>query len=124
MAAAPFDPILRHPGTSTKLRAADPTSNSDPTEVTDIIPFNEFGSLDDLDFQRHRLRHATTEVLRAPELDDLHDTDDLTPLQLMPPNAIIGVDPTRRRTSTDVIPAHRRRAPQDRHASARQGPRC
>jgi murein DD-endopeptidase MepM/ murein hydrolase activator NlpD len=49
-------------------------------EVTDIIPFNEFGeigNLDDLDFNDNRAFDKEAQVLRAPELDDLDATDDL-----------------------------------------------
>jgi len=54
-------------------------------EVTDIIPFNEFGSLDDLDFPDNSAFDTESQVLRAPELDDLNDTDNLTPLRLAAP---------------------------------------
>ncbi|MDI3314914.1 MAG: M23 family metallopeptidase [Mycobacterium sp.] len=50
-----------------------------------MIPFNEFGDLDDLDFSHNSVFTVEAQVLRAPELDDLHDTDDLTPLPLQPP---------------------------------------
>lgn len=72
------------------------------------MPFNEFGSLDDLDFHSDAFDSAT-DVLRAPELDDLTDTDDLTPLKLsrrMDLGVIKDAD------KTDVIPrlggAHRK----------------
>ena len=55
-------------------------------EVTDIIPFNEFGSLDDLDFYGNSAFDTEAQVLRAPELDDLSDTDNLTPLRLVTPD--------------------------------------
>jgi murein DD-endopeptidase MepM/ murein hydrolase activator NlpD len=55
-------------------------------EVTDIIPFNEFGSLDDLDFYGSSAFDADARVLHAPELDDLSDTDNLTPLRLVSPS--------------------------------------
>ena len=54
-------------------------------QVTDIIPFDEFGSLDDLDFLDNTVFDAEAQVLRAPELDDLSDTDNLTPLRLAVP---------------------------------------
>jgi murein DD-endopeptidase MepM/ murein hydrolase activator NlpD len=54
-------------------------------EVTDIIPFDEFGSLDDLDFLVNAAFDTEAQVLRAPELDDLSDTDNLTPLALVIP---------------------------------------
>lgn len=53
--------------------------------TTDIIPFNEFGDLDDLDFSNAGAFDRESRVIRAPELDDLHDTDDLTPLRLAVP---------------------------------------
>jgi murein DD-endopeptidase MepM/ murein hydrolase activator NlpD len=52
-----------------------------PAEVTDIIPFNEFGQLDDAPF-RDTAFDGSDEVLLAPELDDLTDTDNMPVLQL------------------------------------------
>lgn len=60
------------------------TTHYDAT-TTDIIPFNEFGDLDDLDFNNAGAFDRESRVIRAPELDDLHDTDDLTPLRLAVP---------------------------------------
>lgn len=73
-------------------------SDLDRNEVTDIIPFNEFGSLDDLDFSDNTAFDTEAEVLRAPELDDLHDTDDLTPLRLASPTEFPTDPPTERYT--------------------------
>ncbi|WP_276031380.1 M23 family metallopeptidase [Mycolicibacterium komossense] len=88
-------------------RWLDQGRDLDRNEVTDIIPFNEFGSLDDFDF-RDGAFDGETAVLRAPELDDLHDVDDLTPFTLMRRTDIDCVyDPD----ITDVIPrvaAHRK----------------
>jgi murein DD-endopeptidase MepM/ murein hydrolase activator NlpD len=56
-----------------------------PAEVTDIIPFNEFGDLDDLDFRDSTAFDREAQIIGAPELDDLHDTDDLIPLRLAVP---------------------------------------
>ncbi|PRC42956.1 hypothetical protein C6A85_000000107810, partial [Mycobacterium sp. ITM-2017-0098] len=56
-----------------------------PSEVTDIIPFNEFGDLAELDFLPHAAFDREAQVIHAPELDDLHHTDDLTPLRLVVP---------------------------------------
>jgi murein DD-endopeptidase MepM/ murein hydrolase activator NlpD len=67
--------------TNARHRAPDPTD----AEITDIIPFNEFGSLDDLDFRDNCAFDTESQVLRAPELDDLLDTDNLTPLRLVVP---------------------------------------
>ena len=58
----------------------------DRNEVTDIIPFNEFGNLDDLDFSDNTAFAKEAQVLRAPELDDLDDTDNLTVLPLAGPS--------------------------------------
>jgi hypothetical protein len=55
-------------------------------EVTDIIPFNEFGDLADLDFCENSAFDREAQIIRAPELDDLHDTDDQLPLRLAVPS--------------------------------------
>jgi hypothetical protein len=55
-------------------------------EITDIIPFNEFGDLADLDFRENMAFDRESQVIQAPELDDLHDTDDLIPLRLAVPS--------------------------------------
>jgi hypothetical protein len=55
-------------------------------EITDIIPFNEFGDLADLDFRDNSAFDRESQVIHAPELDDLHDTDDLIPLRLAVPS--------------------------------------
>jgi murein DD-endopeptidase MepM/ murein hydrolase activator NlpD len=56
-----------------------------PAEVTDIIPFNEFGDLADIDFRENCAFDREAQVIYAPELDDLNDTDDLVPLRLAVP---------------------------------------
>jgi murein DD-endopeptidase MepM/ murein hydrolase activator NlpD len=56
-------------------------------EVTDIIPFNEFGKLADSDFSDNAAFAKEAQVLSAPELDDLDDTDDLRVLDLIGPSA-------------------------------------
>ena len=109
-----------------------------PAEVTDIIPFNEFGDLADLDFRENSAFDREAQVIRAPELDDLHDTDDQLPQRLAVP---VGIPPgsarrtpfisrvprqphrRQRRQRRDRHLRHRRpqgRAPQAR--GARQGP--
>jgi murein DD-endopeptidase MepM/ murein hydrolase activator NlpD len=55
-------------------------------ETTDIIPFNEFGDLDELDFCNSSAFDRESRVNRAPELDDCHHTDDLIPLRLAVPS--------------------------------------
>lgn len=66
------------------------------TEVTDIVPFNEFGDLADRDFMPHAAFDRDAQVMRAPELDDMHDTDDLVSLRLEVPTQFH----TRRRATT------------------------
>jgi murein DD-endopeptidase MepM/ murein hydrolase activator NlpD len=65
------------------------TTAWDP-DVTDIIPFNEYGDLtdlgDDLDFCNTSAFDREFRVNRAPELDDCHHTDDLIPLRLAVPS--------------------------------------
>ena len=66
-------------------------------EVTDIIPFNEFGKLDDLDFSANSHFDKEAQVLRAPELDDLDDTDNLVVMRLAGPSVSERrIDPLRR----------------------------
>jgi murein DD-endopeptidase MepM/ murein hydrolase activator NlpD len=62
-------------------------------EVTDIIPFNEFGDLPDLgadlDLNPNSAFDREARVIHAPELDDLHDTDDQLPLRLAVPSEFL-----------------------------------
>ena len=67
-------------GAATSSKAAP-----NPAEVTDIIPFNEFGDLCELDFRDSSAFDKEQRVIAAPELDDMHDTDDLMPLRLAVP---------------------------------------
>jgi len=60
-------------------------------EVTDIIPFDEFGEIgtfDELDFSENSAFTKEAQVLRAPELDDLDETDNLTVSRLAGPSVI------------------------------------
>jgi murein DD-endopeptidase MepM/ murein hydrolase activator NlpD len=68
-------------------------------EVTEILPLDGFdfddlefaeesGDLDDLDFSNDSTFDNEARVLLAPELDDLHDVDDLGPLLLAAPAAV------------------------------------
>ncbi len=68
----------RSPAAGAPLGSRDRCSDVGRNEVTDIIPFNEFGDLDELDFSDNSAFDKEAQVLRAPELDDLHDVDDLT----------------------------------------------
>jgi murein DD-endopeptidase MepM/ murein hydrolase activator NlpD len=54
-------------------------------EITEIIPFNEFGNLDDLEFNDNTAFGTDAQVLQAPELDDLHEIDNQIPLRLARP---------------------------------------
>jgi murein DD-endopeptidase MepM/ murein hydrolase activator NlpD len=91
----------------------------DRNEVTDIIPFNEFGELRDLsghnepDFSGNAAFGKGTQLLRAPELDDLHDTDNLTVLQLADPNGFEPDADTERHTGPYPHALHRRECDAD-----------
>nr|WP_090342953.1 M23 family metallopeptidase [Mycolicibacterium malmesburyense]CRL73628.1 metalloendopeptidase-like membrane protein [Mycolicibacterium malmesburyense] len=74
-----------HRRSSTNRQISRRISES-PSEVTDIIPFNEFGDLDDIDFRENSAFDREAQVIRAPELDDLNDTDDQVPLRLAVPS--------------------------------------
>jgi murein DD-endopeptidase MepM/ murein hydrolase activator NlpD len=75
-------------GVTTNARHTREVSEADldASEITDIIPFNEFGDLADLDFRENCAFDRESQVIHAPELDDLHDTDDLIPLRLAAPS--------------------------------------
>jgi murein DD-endopeptidase MepM/ murein hydrolase activator NlpD len=55
-------------------------------ETTDIIPFNEFGDLADLEFCVNSAFDRETQVMRAPELCDLNDCEEEIPFQLAVPS--------------------------------------
>jgi murein DD-endopeptidase MepM/ murein hydrolase activator NlpD len=55
-------------------------------EITDIIPFNEFGKLAESEFSDSSAFDKEAQVLGAPELDDLDDTDNLRVLDLIGPS--------------------------------------
>ncbi|MEN4477056.1 M23 family metallopeptidase [Mycolicibacterium cosmeticum] len=79
-------------GTATSARK--PISPPSAAEVTDIIPFNEFGDLPELDFRDSSAFDKEQRVIAAPELDDLNDTDDLVPLRLAVPTEFASDQPT------------------------------
>ncbi|MGV9800731.1 M23 family metallopeptidase [Mycobacterium sp. NPDC003449] len=58
----------------------------DAAEITDIIPFDEFGKLTDLRFDSTSAPDRESDVIRAPELDDMNDTDNLVPVRLAVPS--------------------------------------
>ncbi len=80
---APMRPIsgeaLPRRRNGTTVAATRPSAPS-PSEVTDIIPFNEFGWPEDA-FSEDTFDEAS-DVLLAPELDDMTDTDNMPVLQL------------------------------------------
>lgn len=83
-------------------RSSEALAAPAPTEVTDIIPFNEFGELTDLrdlEFLSQAAFDRDTQVIHAPELDDLNDTDDETPLRLAVPNEFRATAHAERRPS-------------------------
>ena len=81
---------------SSRPRAGQPTNRQvdghvahateTASEITDIIPFNEFGKLADLDFFQNSAFDRESRVVHAPELDDLNDTDDQMPMRLAVPS--------------------------------------
>jgi murein DD-endopeptidase MepM/ murein hydrolase activator NlpD len=73
------------PGETRATRATARAFDPERVGVTDIIPFNEFGDLGDVDFREHTAFDFDAQVVHSPELDDMHDADDLTPLQLVIP---------------------------------------
>ncbi|MDX1870763.1 M23 family metallopeptidase [Mycolicibacterium sp. 120266] len=79
-------------GTATSARK--PIRPASAAEVTDIIPFNEFGDLPELDFRDNSAFDKEQRVIAAPELDDLNDTDDLVPLRLAVPSEFASDQPT------------------------------
>ncbi len=73
--------------------------NPEATEITDIIPFNEFGKLSDLEFRHNSAFDNECRVIHAPELDDMADTDDLIPMRLVVPSRFRPDAPEERRSS-------------------------
>ena len=116
--------------TNARLRWVDPEA----TEITDIIPFNEFGKLSDLEFHHSSAFDRESQVVHAPELDDMHDTDDLIPLRLAVPTKFRPEARDERRSerayrdsrtdvsdgvaATDIIDMTARRAAQHRKETA------
>ena len=116
--------------TNARRRWVDPEA----TETTDIIPFNEFGKLSDLEFHHSSAFDRESQVVHAPELDDMHDTDDLIPLRLAVPTKFRPEARDERRSehayrdsrtdvsdgvaATDIIDMTARRAAQHRKETA------
>ena len=76
----------RSPAEGPSRRSRGRSPDLERNEVTDTIPINEFGNLDDLDFSENTAFDKEAQVLRAPELDDLNDTDN--PLWLAAPSEL------------------------------------
>jgi len=91
------------------------------TEITDIIPFNEFGDLADLDFRENMAFDRESQVIRAPELDDLHDTDDLIPLRLAVPSEFRSDPRDERRSPSSRTGRHSTHAYRDSHTDVSDG---
>jgi len=96
-------------------------------EVTEILPLDgfdledpdladDFGDLDNLDFSNDSTFDNEAQVLLAPDLDDLDEIDDLTPLSLEAPTEVMArvtIQPAAHRPSdlplvTDVVGVPRR----------------
>ncbi|MDZ5085614.1 MULTISPECIES: M23 family metallopeptidase [Mycobacteriaceae] len=88
----------QHRARRTTAAVVAPVPSESPSEVTDIIPFNEFGDLAELDMLSQAAFDKESQVIAAPELDDLHDTDDLAPLQLAVPSEFRAEPRAERRT--------------------------
>lgn len=75
MRSVPSGSVPRRRGDA--IAAATRAPAPGPSEVTDIIPFSEFGRFDEAPYSDNAF-----EVLSAPELDDLTDTDNMPVLRL------------------------------------------
>jgi murein DD-endopeptidase MepM/ murein hydrolase activator NlpD len=109
----------RSEGISTKRQFNGRVTES-VTEVTDIIPFNEFGDLADLDL-RDSAFDREAEVIQAPELDDLNDTDDQVPLRLEVPSEFRADAPAQRRPTASRRAASGSHAYRDSHTDNSDG---
>jgi murein DD-endopeptidase MepM/ murein hydrolase activator NlpD len=92
-------------GASTK-RQINGRVTEEPAEITDIIPFNEFGTLAELEFRANSAFDRESQVMYAPELDDLDDDDDQTPQRLAVPSQFRPDPREERRTSHAYRDSH------------------
>lgn len=76
------------------------------TEITVIIPFNEYGDLDDLEFSNSSAFNREARVIQAPELDDMHECDNLYPVRLAVPAQFQVAPGTERRSSRAYRDSH------------------
>ncbi|BBY75600.1 membrane protein [Mycolicibacterium parafortuitum] len=84
-------------------RAREASTTPGSTEVTEIIPFDAFSEFADLDCADSLSQGAfdrDTEVIHAPELDDLFDDDDPMPLHLVVPSEFRAGPAAERRASS------------------------
>ena len=86
----------------------DSWSERSAAEITDIIPFGEFGEfgdLDDLENCYHTAFDTESRVANAPELDDLNDLTEPTPMRLVVPTEFRPQQSERAAdANTDVFP--------------------
>jgi murein DD-endopeptidase MepM/ murein hydrolase activator NlpD len=76
------------------------------TEITVIIPFNEYGDLDDLEFSNSSAFTREARVIQAPELDDMHESDNVYPVRLAVPMEFEAAPGAQRRTSRAYRDSH------------------
>ena len=76
----------RSPAGASTNRRINGRVTEEAAEITDIIPFDEFGDLAELDFYQSSAFDREAQVIHAPELDDLHDFDDQVPQRLAVPS--------------------------------------
>ncbi len=76
------------------------------TEITVIIPFNEYGDLDDLEFSNSSAFTREARVIQAPELDDMDESDNLYPVRLAVPVEFQVAPGTERRSSRAYRDSH------------------
>jgi len=76
----------RSPAGASTNRRINGRVTEEAAEITDIIPFNEFGDLAELDFYQSSAFDREAQVIHAPELDDLHDFEDQVPQRLAVPS--------------------------------------
>jgi hypothetical protein len=107
------------PATAGAPRAPRDRWHHDRNEVTEIIPLDgfdeldelELADLDDLDFGDADFEDGfdiEAQLLQAPELDDLHDADNLTPVRLIAPTEVATTEVLARVTfepGTDSLPS-------------------
>jgi len=118
----PQHPFARSLAAGTARAPRDRWLHHGRNEITEIIPLDGFDDLDDpdfadlndLDFGDDFDFGIDAQLLCAPELDDLDDADDLTPLALGAPPAVLAEVTIELDAVRDVTPPVRRRGGQHR----------